>query len=775
MPNTFPYQLGEEPVPGYRLVKFLGKGNFGEVWQAKAPGGASVALKVIPDLTSKQAHKEFRALGIIKNLHHPNLVPVNAVWLKDGQGMILDDEKVDSVELPPEFGMDAVTAKGTIQVQSLGSNPMMCELIIAMGLGHKSLFDRLAECKAQGLIGIPLDELLGYMEEAAKAIDYLNADREDEGVRRSGVQHCDIKPHNILITGTSAQVCDFGLARVQGAVRATASLSGTVAYAAPECLEHRGDPSATTDQYSLAVSYYELRTSELPYGDQTLMGIMRASLQGELDFSALPAHEEAVIRRATAREPNARFPSSVAMVKALRAAVDGHRTHGTIAPIEFPSEQPAERNPPVARGLIAAIAAAAVIVLIVGTGWWMLQPPKDQTQQRQNKSNNAQDVPVAKSGANNGSNQDTAIENDISDSANNERPIVVTDPATELIAAADLLAAKGDFTSAIDNYSHAISASPGSAAAHFGRAVALLNTDKLDDAIDDFAAAKRLDSSDALRLADHDEPAHAYLKRAEQRRQMGDYSGAADDCEVVIRDYPQHAATAYCERAASHRDRKDYVKAIEDLNEAIRLSPEFGLAYSRRGFAHLQTQQFTNALADLDKSLDIEQDDIDYLNRAIVYSATGKLREALAELDGLIERDAGNSAAMYQRGLVYRDMADYASAVRDLRGALSLEPENADAKAVLAMLLACAPEADSADLEEALRLGNEARQASSDKNPMHLDALAAVLAQQGDFDQAVARLQAAIELAAGTSNEATYKHRLELYKAKQPYILPAEQ
>ena len=41
------YRPGDFPVPGYRLVESLGRGNFGEVWKASAPGGMEVALKII--------------------------------------------------------------------------------------------------------------------------------------------------------------------------------------------------------------------------------------------------------------------------------------------------------------------------------------------------------------------------------------------------------------------------------------------------------------------------------------------------------------------------------------------------------------------------------------------------------------------------------------------------------------------------------------------------------------------------------------------------------
>ena len=70
----------------------------------------------------------------------------------------------------------------------------------------------MAECQAQGLDGIPVDELLRYMEEAAKGIDFLNSPRHDLGEGPVAIQHCDIKPANIMLTGDSVMICDFGVA-----------------------------------------------------------------------------------------------------------------------------------------------------------------------------------------------------------------------------------------------------------------------------------------------------------------------------------------------------------------------------------------------------------------------------------------------------------------------------------------------------------------------------------------------------------------------------------
>ena len=75
------YQVGDEPVPGYRLTTFLGRGGFGEVWKAAAPGGTQVAIK-INSLAMRGALKEFRSLMLVKKIQYPNLVPILAIWLK---------------------------------------------------------------------------------------------------------------------------------------------------------------------------------------------------------------------------------------------------------------------------------------------------------------------------------------------------------------------------------------------------------------------------------------------------------------------------------------------------------------------------------------------------------------------------------------------------------------------------------------------------------------------------------------------------------------------
>ncbi|HEY8504336.1 MAG TPA: serine/threonine-protein kinase, partial [Gemmataceae bacterium] len=212
---------GAEPVPGYRLVRRLGEGGFGEVWQAEGPGGFPVALKFIRP-PGRVGEPELRALEITKRLRHPNLLAVFGAWQAGGR------------------------------------------LVIAMELAERSLLDRLREVRAQGLSGIPRDELLEYMREAAKGVDFLNEPRVlFEGRRPVRVQHRDLKPHNILLVGGGVKVADFGLARLLEGAPPGRAVVLAPPYAAPEFFA--GHTSRHSDQYSLAVTYCQLRGGRLPF------------------------------------------------------------------------------------------------------------------------------------------------------------------------------------------------------------------------------------------------------------------------------------------------------------------------------------------------------------------------------------------------------------------------------------------------------------------------------------------------------------------------------
>jgi len=315
---------GDEPIPGYRLEEFLGRGQFGEVWRTTAPGGTSAALKFI-DLSGTRGLKEFRGVQRVKEIRHAHLMPITALWMLDEDGNILGDRVVESYD-PQE------TARDTLAPRIVDQSGQPGWLVVAMLLGDKNLLDRLEEQQRANEYGIPEDELLGYMEEAAKGIDFLNTPQHDLGEGPVAIQHCDIKPANIMLVGDSVVICDFGLARMLGDAAATATgMVGSPAYMAPECINRK--PSHATDQYSLAVTYIELRTGQLPFEDEGYMAILDAHRQGALDLSGLESHEREVIRKATSVDPEERYSSALELVRALREATSSRAVRSVWRPM----------------------------------------------------------------------------------------------------------------------------------------------------------------------------------------------------------------------------------------------------------------------------------------------------------------------------------------------------------------------------------------------------------------------------------------------------------
>ncbi|MCG8650191.1 MAG: protein kinase, partial [Pirellulales bacterium] len=309
---------GFEFAPGYRLQEFLGRGQFGQVWRATAPGGAAAAVKFI-DLSDGQGQKEYDAVRRVKQIRHANLMPITAIWLLDAEGKVIEEVPDEAMET-----LDLSVA------QPRGQSAVLKEiepswLVVSMLLGGKSLHQRMRECCQEGLSGIPPRELISYMDESAKGIDFLNAPQHDLGEGPIAIQHSDVKPANIVLIGSSAVVCDFGLARILSRNQVTAtSAAGTPAYMAPEAIS--GKPSRTSDQYSLAVTYYHLRTGKLPVNDGSLWEVLDAHRQGKLTFGLLEQAEQEVLRKATDLNWENRFDTNVEMVDALREALrsEGH-------------------------------------------------------------------------------------------------------------------------------------------------------------------------------------------------------------------------------------------------------------------------------------------------------------------------------------------------------------------------------------------------------------------------------------------------------------------
>src|SRR5262249_23260420 len=95
--------------------------------------------------------------------------------------------------------------------------------------------------------------------------------------------------------------------------------AGTLAYAAPEVFQRR--LSEWTDQYSLAMTYCQLRGGQLPFTD-TPSSIRHTYVRPAPDLSMLSEAERPVIARALAAVPQNRWPSCVELMTQLATALE---------------------------------------------------------------------------------------------------------------------------------------------------------------------------------------------------------------------------------------------------------------------------------------------------------------------------------------------------------------------------------------------------------------------------------------------------------------------
>lgn len=460
---------GAEPLPGYRLIEFLGKGGYGEVWKAEAPGTFQVALKFVP-LRDGHGATERRALEIIKRIHHPNLLAIFGVW----------------------------------QEEDL--------IIIGMELADSTLQDRLDQARAEGLAGIPGQELIEYLAEAAKGIDHLNKRIHSfAGRERLGVQHRDIKPQNILLVGGGVKVADFGLARfLDGSVTGhTGNL--TPAYAAPEFFQNQ--TSDRSDQYCLALTYCMLRGGRLPFSGGAA-ALVAGHLHQPPDLSMVPMSERPVVARALAKEPARRWPTCRAFVEALRAEL-GKTTPISPGPIHEPGSAHSRRR---------IFARVSLAVALLGLGFWVLvlipSPPPPGPPDGQKKSVPRQpDRKAATEYRDQGARDfengkfaeaivafSEAIDFDWTDHR------VFNDRGNAYLEL-------GHFDAALQDYDQAIHLNPGEWQSHSNRGIALFNLKQYNQAVDAFTEAIRLN------------PAYskAYEHRALAYEQMGHSAQAASD------------------------------------------------------------------------------------------------------------------------------------------------------------------------------------------------------------------------------------------------------
>lgn len=271
--SALPERLGR-----YQILHELGKGAMGIVYRARDPMiNREVALKAIPLAAEFEGHeleeartKFFREAEMAGRLSHPHIVTIF------------------------DAGEDAGTAY------------IAMELLRGRHLVEHTESSRL----------LPTQVAIEIVARLADALQYAHS---------CHVVHRDIKPANVMYDPPSGElkVTDFGIARLTDTGRTrTGVVLGTPSFMSPEQLAGRV-VTGRSDQFSLAITAYQLLTGQLPFrGDSMPALMLKIAHEPHPRIRSqrpdLPEGLDAVFDRALAKQPDDRYETCAALARALR-------------------------------------------------------------------------------------------------------------------------------------------------------------------------------------------------------------------------------------------------------------------------------------------------------------------------------------------------------------------------------------------------------------------------------------------------------------------------
>lgn len=271
----------------YTLVRFLGRGGFGEVWLAekrdvsppekvaiKLPHNDQVDLPTIKD----------EIFNWILSGKHKNILPI-----------IECETFGDQIAIVSEYAPDG------------------------------SLRDLIEKHRV-----LPTAETVRITIEILNGLTHLHQRR---------IIHRDLKPENILMQGQTPRLTDFGIARAMANNNSTGVIMGTQAFMAPESFD--GQRTVQTDIWSVGVILYLLLSGRLPFPQKEITALVGAIVMHDPpDLSSNTPNElQNIVHRALAKTPAKRFHSAEEMRDELNRIFTSIVTNENTIPHNFSTDQ----------------------------------------------------------------------------------------------------------------------------------------------------------------------------------------------------------------------------------------------------------------------------------------------------------------------------------------------------------------------------------------------------------------------------------------------------
>lgn len=160
------------------------------------------------------------------------------------------------------------------------------------------------------------------------------------------------------------------------------------------------------------------------------------------------------------------------------------------------------------------------------------------------------------------------------------------------------------------------------------------------------------------------------------KHQLDDYRGAILDYDKAI-DIKPYYPEAFMNRGLAFLQLNDYENSIKDYNRAIELDPANSNIYNNRGIAKISMKDIDGAIADYDKALELNPKFTNsYINRSNARLMKNDIRGAIKDLNQAILIRPHFANAYLLRGLARFELDDYASALRDFDQCIKLDPKN---------------------------------------------------------------------------------------------------
>jgi S1-C subfamily serine protease/tRNA A-37 threonylcarbamoyl transferase component Bud32 len=267
-------------IGGCEIIRPLGKGGMSTIYLAHQKSvKREVAVKVLSGalLGDPTFMERFnREVETTARLQHPHIIPIYDFGETNGQPYI---------------------------VMAYLSGGALAELI---GFGP-----------------LELDTSARLVRQVAQALDFAHG---------HGVIHRDVKPANILLDSQqNAILTDFGVAHV---IAATEQLTrddilGTPSYLAPELLSDHNKVTPAVDIYALGITLYHMLSGNLPFTGDTPVQLMWSHVNDPVPLitasrAELPVGVDAVLQKALAKAPTARYASASDLAADLDAVIAGH-------------------------------------------------------------------------------------------------------------------------------------------------------------------------------------------------------------------------------------------------------------------------------------------------------------------------------------------------------------------------------------------------------------------------------------------------------------------